>query len=65
MSATMARQGLWVYLELSNMHLAWNIVKIAKGGLSFNAMEKTQYLIMKPHAKVQEQMQQGVEFPGL
>jgi len=64
MSATMARQGVWVHLELSNMHLRLNIAKIAKEGFSFNVIEKTQYLGMKPHTEVQEERQQGVVFSG-
>jgi len=40
MSATMARQGGWVKLEQSNMHLALNMAKMAKGGFLRTAVEK-------------------------
>jgi len=40
MSATMARQGGWVQLEQSNMRLALNIAKMAKGGFLNAAMKE-------------------------
>jgi len=52
MSTTMARQGGQVQLEQSNMHLALNMGKMAKGGFSHAAIEETQYLMKNPHAKV-------------
>ena len=52
MSATMARQGGHVQLEQSDMRLALNMVKMAKGGFSRAAIEETQYLIKKPCAEV-------------
>ena len=52
MSATMARQGGQVQLEQSDMPLALNIAKMAKGGFSRAAKEETQQLIKKPCAKV-------------
>jgi len=64
MSATMARQGGRVQLEQSNMHLALNMGKMAKGGLSRTAIEETKYLIKKPCTKVREEKKRGVEVPG-
>jgi len=64
MSATMARQGGWVQLEQSDMRLALNMAKMAKGGFSRAAIEETQQLIMKPCAEVREEKKRGVEFPG-
>jgi len=64
MSATMARQGGRVQLELSDMLLALNMAKMAKGGFSRAAMKYTQQIIKKPGAKVGEEKKQGVEFPG-
>jgi len=52
MSATMARQGLRVQLEQSDMLLAVNMAKLAKGGFLHSAMEETQQLIKKPPAEV-------------
>jgi len=63
MSTTMPRQGGRVQLEQSNMHLAWNMAKMANGGFSRAAVEETQYLIKKPHAEVQEEQKRSVEFP--
>jgi hypothetical protein len=64
MSATMARQGRWVQLEQSDMHLALNMAKMANKGFSCAAIEETKYLIKKPHAEVPEEKKQGVQFPG-
>ena len=64
MSATMARQGGRVQLEQSDMHLALNMAKMAKGGISRAAIEETQQLIKKPRAEVREEKMRGVEFPG-
>jgi hypothetical protein len=52
MYATMARQGGRVQLEQSDMRLALNMAKIAKGGISHAAIEETQQLNKKPHAEV-------------
>jgi hypothetical protein len=60
----MARQGGHVQLEQSDMRLAFNIAKMAKGGLLRAAVEETQYLIKKPGAEVPEEKKWGVEFPG-
>jgi len=64
MSATMARQGGRVQLEQSDLRLALNMVKMAKGGFSRAAIEETQQLINKPSAEVREEKKRGVEFPG-
>jgi hypothetical protein len=64
MSATMARQGGRVQLEQSDMRLALNMAKMAKGGISRAAIEETQQLIKKPRAEVREKKKRGVEFPG-
>jgi len=55
MSATMARQADWVQLEQSDMRLALNLAKMAKGGFLRAALEESQLLIKKPRAKVQEE----------
>jgi hypothetical protein len=52
MSATMAMQGDHVQLELSNMRLALNMAKMAKGGISHAAIEEKQYLIKVPRTMV-------------
>jgi len=64
MSATMARQGGRVQLEQSDMRLALNMAKMAKGGFRCTAIEETQQLIKKPRAEVREEKTQGVECPG-
>jgi hypothetical protein len=60
----MARQGGRVQLEQSDMRLALNMAKMAKGGISRAAIEETQQLIKKPRAEVREEKKRGVEFPG-
>jgi len=65
MSATMARQGGQVQLEQSDMCVALNMAKNAKGTLSHTRIEETQFLIKKPRAEVREEKEWGVEFPGL
>jgi hypothetical protein len=52
MSATMARQGGQVQLEQSNMCLALNMAKIAKGDFAHASLEETQFLIKKSCANV-------------
>jgi len=64
MSATIARQGGRVQLDLSDMLLALNMATMAKGGISRAAIEEKQRLIRKPCAEVREEEKQGVEFPG-
>jgi len=64
MLAAMAWREGCVQLEQSDMRVALNMAKIAKGGVWRAAIEETQYLIKKPCAKVREEMKQGVEFPG-
>jgi hypothetical protein len=51
----MARQGGRVQLEQSDMRLALNMAKMAKGGFSCATIEETQQLIKKPCAEVQEE----------
>jgi hypothetical protein len=63
MSATLARRGGRVQLEQSDMGLALNMAKIAKGGISHAGIETTQQLIKKPRAQVQEEKKRGIEFP--
>jgi hypothetical protein len=50
----MARQGGRVQLEQSDMRLALNMAKMAKGGFSHAAIKETQQLVKKPCAEVQE-----------
>jgi hypothetical protein len=45
------------------MHLILNMAKMANGEFSRGTIEKMQYLFKKPLIKVQEEMQQGVDFP--
>ena len=52
MSATMAMQGGRVQREQSDMRLALNMAKMAKGGFSHAAMEEKQQLIKKPRTEV-------------
>jgi len=65
MSATVARQGVRVEWEQSNMRLDLNVAKIAKKDFSPAAMEEQQFLIRKPRAEVREEKKWGVEFPLL
>jgi len=60
----MARQGGQVQLEQSDMHLALNMAKMAKGGFSHTTIEEMQYLIKKSPAEVWEEKKLGVAFPG-
>jgi hypothetical protein len=60
----MARQGGRVQLEQSDMRLALNMGKMAKGGISRAAIEEMQQLINKPRTEVRAEMKLGVEFPG-
>jgi len=59
----MARQTGRVQLEQSNMRLALNAAKMAKGGFLRAAIEEMHQLIKKPRAQVREENKQGVEFP--
>jgi len=63
MSATMARQGGRVQLEQSDIRLALNMAKMARGGFSHAAIEETQHLIKKPGAEVQQEKKRGVAIP--
>jgi len=64
MSATMARHGGRVQLEQSDMRLALNMAKMAKGGLLSTAIEETQFLIKNAWVEVRDGKMQRVEFPG-
>jgi len=64
MSPTMARQGGWVQLQQSDMRLAFNMAKMAKGGFSRAAILETQHLIKTPRGEVREEKKRGVAFPG-
>jgi len=64
MSATMARQGGGVQLEQSDMRLALNMAKMAKGGYSRAAIEEALRLIKQPRAEVREEKKWGDEFRG-
>jgi hypothetical protein len=63
MSAALARQGGRVQLEQSDMGLALNMAKMAKGEISHATIEETQQLIKKPRCEVGEDKKRGVEFP--
>jgi len=60
MSATRASLGGWVQLEQSDMRLALNMAKMAKGGFLRTAMEGMWHLIKKPRAEVREEHKCGV-----
>ena len=64
MSGTMARQGGWVQLEQCDMCLAWNIAKMAKGGISCSTMREMHCFIEKPSAGVRNTQKWAVETPG-
>jgi len=60
----MARQGGRVQLEQSDMRLAFNMAKMAKGGCMHAALEEMRFVIKKPPADVREENKCGVKFPG-
>jgi len=64
MSATIARQGVRVQLENSEISLALNIAKMAKGGFSRTAIEETPYLIKRTGQEVRDEKKWGVKFAG-
>ena len=64
MSATMARQGVRVQLEQSDMRLALSMARMATEGFSHAAIKETKYLIKGPRAEVREMKKRGVEFPA-
>jgi len=64
MFATMAWQEGQVQLKQSDMHLALNMAKMAKGGFSRRAIEEMQQIIKKHHAEVREEKKRGVQYPG-
>jgi hypothetical protein len=55
MSATIVRQGGQVQLVQSDMCLALNMAKMAKGGFMCAAIEETQQLIKKHHTEVRKE----------
>ena len=61
---TMARQGGRVQLEQSNMRLALDMAKMAKGGSLRTAIKERAHLIKIPCADVWEEEQHGVELVG-
>jgi len=65
MSATMARQGGQLQLEQSNMRVALNMAKMAKGGYLCTTREETKQTTNKPQAEVWEEKKQGVVSPGI
>jgi hypothetical protein len=60
----MTRQGGWVQLEQSDMHLSLIMAKMAKGEFSRAAIDKTHHQIQIPRAEVGKQKKQGGQFPG-
>jgi len=60
MSPTMVRQGGQIQLEQSEMRLALNMGKKAKGGFSQATIEETHYLMWSPCAEVPKERKQGV-----
>jgi hypothetical protein len=64
MSTSMARLGGRVQLEQSDMCIALNIAKLAKGEFSCAVIEKTHQLFKTPCAQVREEEKQAVVFPG-
>jgi hypothetical protein len=59
----MARLGGREQLELSDLHLALNMAKMAKGGFPHTAIEESQYRIVRRCTKVREEETRGVLFP--
>ena len=55
----MARQGGQAQLEQSDMRIALNMAKTAKGGVSRAAMEETHFLITKPRCRSPRQEEAG------
>jgi len=62
MSAAMARHGGRVQLEQSDMFLALNMAKMAKGGFSRAATMETKYVIKTPRAEVRKEKKWEFEF---
>jgi len=52
MTVTIARPRSLVQMEQSDMCLALNLAKMAKGEFSRTSVEDTLYVIKKPHANV-------------
>jgi len=63
MSATMARQRGRVQLEQSDILLALDIAKMAKGGFSHAITEETDFRIKIPRGEVRAEKKRGVQFP--
>jgi len=55
MSAIMAIQQGHVQLEQSDMRIALNMTRMAKGGFLQAIIQETQYQIKKLHPKVQDE----------
>jgi len=64
MSATVVRQGGRIHLEQSDMHLAFDMAKMPRGGYLHTTTEGTEYLIKTARADVREEKTLGVEFSG-
>jgi hypothetical protein len=60
----MARQGGRVQREQSDMGLALDMAKMAKGGFSHVTIEETQDLIKEPRTEVRKEKSRVVEYPG-
>ena len=60
----MARQSGCVQLEQADMHIALNMVNMAKNGISRAGIEEMKNLIKKPWAEIREEKRRGVELPG-
>jgi hypothetical protein len=52
MSATMVMQEGDVQLQQTDMRIALNMTKMAKGGFFQAVIQETQYQIKKPHPKL-------------
>jgi hypothetical protein len=61
----MGRQGDWVQLEQSDMCLALNVAKMAKGGISRGAIEETQQPIRILEPKPEKRRSQELRFTGI
>jgi len=64
MSATMARKGGRVQLEQSDMRLALNMAKMAKGWFSCAILEDTQQHIKKTCTELREEKKHAVKVAG-
>jgi hypothetical protein len=64
MSAMMARQGYWVQLEQSHMHLGMNKARIATGRFFHATIKEMQYMFNKPCTDVDDETNWAVELNG-